>query len=134
MMKLHIKSIACLLIATLAQAQSPAGRQPVAADKLEASRSSNFLRELDSSLEAVVAKVSPAVVQIVVTGYGPLEDHGHTDTAVIVREHAIGSGIIVDRDGYIMTNAHVVEGAQRIRVILPPPPTDSTQSIGLGAA
>jgi len=24
-----------------------------------------------------------------------------------------------------MTNAHVVEGAQRIRVILPPPPTDS---------
>src|SRR6266852_6362174 len=126
MTTLHIKrGIACLLIVTFAQAQSPNTRRPLAADKPVAARSSNFLRDLDSSLEEVVAKVSPAVVQIVVTGYGPLEDHGHTNTAVIVREHAIGSGVIVDPDGYIMTNAHVVEGAQRIRVILPPPPTES---------
>jgi serine protease Do len=126
MTKLYTKlGIACLLIATYAQAQSPARRPPVAANNTEPPRSSNFLRELDSSLEAVVAKVSPAVVQIMVSGYGPLENQGHSDTAVIVREHAIGSGVIVDPDGYIMTNAHVVQGAQRIRVILPPPPTDS---------
>src|SRR5258708_22902535 len=126
MTRLHIKrGITCLLIATFAQAQSPDARRALATDNPVAARSSNFLRELDRSLEAVVAKVSPAVVQIVVTGYGPLEDHGHTNTAVIVREHAIGSGIIVDPDGYIMTNAHVVEGAQRIRAILPPPPTES---------
>ena len=125
MTRLHIRHVACLLVAAFAQAQSVGTRRPLAADKPVASRSSNFLREFDSSLESVVAKVSPAVVQIVVTGYGPLEDHGHTNTAVIVREHAIGSGVIVDPDGYIMTNAHVVEGAQRIRVILPPPPTDS---------
>ena len=31
------------------------------------------------------------------------------------------SGVIVDASGYIMTNAHVVEGAQRIRVALPLP-------------
>lgn len=60
-----------------------------------------------------------------VAGYGPLEDHGHTDTARTVRQHAIGSGIIVDPSGYIVTNAHVVQGAQRIRVILPPPAVDS---------
>src|SRR6266550_9499482 len=127
MTKLRTKcGIACLLLAASAYAQT--ALRPFAdaeAVRLNAPRSASLLRDLDSSLEQVVAKVSPAVVQIVVTGYGPLEDHGHTNTAVIVREHAIGSGIIVDPDGYIMTNAHVVEGAQRIRVILPPPPTDS---------
>src|SRR5712671_5783706 len=126
MTRLHIKfGIACSLIASFAQAQSPARRQPVTVVRPSLPTSTNYLKELDSSLEAVVAKVSPSVVQIVVTGYGPSEEHGHTDTAVIVREHAIGSGVIVDPDGYIMTNAHVVEGAQRIRIILPPPPADS---------
>jgi serine protease Do len=91
----------------------------------KAPASPNLLRDLNSSLEAVISKVSPAVVQIVVTGYGPSEDRGHTDAARIVRQHAIGTGIIVDPDGYIMTNAHVVEGAQRIKVILPPPASDS---------
>src|SRR2546430_6343112 len=119
--------IACLLLATSARAQT--ALCPFAdadAVRLNAPRSASLLRDLDSSLEQVVAKVSPAVVQIVVTGYGPLEDHGHSDTARIVRQHAIGAGVIVDPDGYIITNAHVVEGAQRIRVILPPPAGDST--------
>src|SRR5258706_5426293 len=108
---LHIqRGIACLLIATFAQAQSPDTRRPLATDKPVAARPSKFLRELESSLETVVAKDSAAVVQIVVTGYGPLEDHGHTHTPVIVPEPAIRSGDIVDPDGYLMTNAHVPEG------------------------
>src|SRR6202166_4508198 len=119
--------IACLLVATSAHAQSTATRLSAgaAAVRAEEPASSNLLRDLDRSLEKVVAKVSPAVVQIVVTGYGPLEDHGHNDTSRIVRQHAIGAGVIVDPDGYILTNAHVIEGAQRIRVILPSPAADS---------
>jgi len=120
--------IACLLVAASANAQSKElGRSPVAAVRVDAATSSNLLRDLDSSLEKVVAKVSPAVVQIVVNGYGPLEERGHADTSRIVRQHAIGAGVIVDSDGYIITNAHVVEGAERIRVILPPPADSSIE-------
>src|SRR5208337_1318562 len=43
---------------------------------------------------------------------------GRKNTALIVRQHAIGAGVIVDPDGYVMTNAHVIEGAQRIRVVM----------------
>jgi serine protease Do len=35
-----------------------------------------------------------------------------------IREHSLGSGVIVDAKGYIVTNRHVVEKADRIKVIL----------------
>jgi serine protease Do len=39
-----------------------------------------------------------------------------------VREHSLGSGVLVDAKGYIVTNRHVVEKADRIRVHLPDEP------------
>ena len=79
------------------------------------------LVQLNNALEGLAAKVSPAVVQILVTGYGTQREQNRQQAALIVRQHAVGSGVIVDPSGYIMTNAHVVEGAQRIRVALPLP-------------
>jgi serine protease Do len=82
--------------------------------------STDALRKLNESVGALIKKVSPSVVQILVTGYGPLEEgeHGNAST-VIGRQRAIGSGFVIDPSGYIVTNAHVVNGAQRVQVVLP---------------
>jgi S1-C subfamily serine protease len=53
--------------------------------------------------EAAIAKVKAAVVEVAVT----------TQNA-----SAIGSGVIIDQRGYIVTNNHVVAGAQSIEVVL----------------
>ena len=53
--------------------------------------------------ETVVQKVSPSVVQV------------NVQTA---QGGGIGSGVIIDKRGYIVTNDHVVAGAQQIQVVL----------------
>jgi serine protease Do len=77
------------------------------------------MQQLNSAIEQLTARISPAVVQVLVTSYGALDENNRGQTALITREHVIGSGVIVDPNGYIITNAHVVEGAQRIHIALP---------------
>jgi S1-C subfamily serine protease len=54
----------------------------------------------------VYDRTAPGVVQITSTGSGPVSS----------AETALGSGFVVDKAGHIVTNFHVVDGADQIRV------------------
>lgn len=98
--------------------------RPARADHQVVSRvPADMLAELNGSLRRLAGKVSPAVVQIEVSGFGLSEEGARKNTMLIVRQRAVGTGVIVDPDGYIMTNAHVIAGAERIRVVIAAAPT-----------
>src|SRR5215831_9479932 len=94
--------------------------------------SQNPLESWNDTVDALTAKVWPSVVQVLVTSYGPREDADRTNTNVVVgRQRSVGSGFVIDPDGYIMTNAHVVNGAQRVQVVLPADNADGTLTTAL---
>src|SRR5882672_1290295 len=78
--------------------------QCLSAQPTHAPRRSSALRELNSSVEALVRRVSPSVVQVVVTGYGHRGGVDGDGSFDIVRQMTVGSGVILDPDGYIVTN------------------------------
>ena len=81
-------------------------------------RVTSTLPDLSRSLQDLAEIVSPSVVQILVTGYAtPDEEDARPSEPAL--ERSSGSGVIVDPDGYIVTNAHVVENATRLEVELP---------------
>lgn len=81
----------------------------------------NLLDQLNNSLKHLAKKVSPAVVEIKVFGYGADDDVDDSDDdngRLIVKQHIVGAGVILDSNGYIVTNAHLVDGAKRVQVIV----------------
>ena len=85
---------------------------------IEAPAAPDLIR-LSGTIERLVARVRPAVVQVITTAYLPGETAA--PGALLATQHATGSGVLVSADGYIVTNAHVVEGARRVQVVLAPP-------------
>ncbi|MFZ0521455.1 MAG: trypsin-like peptidase domain-containing protein [Candidatus Acidiferrales bacterium] len=112
------------------------GTQSTQAPKSPAeSARKDLLTQFNDALQELTARVSPAIVQVQVTGYRALSDKSQDEASMIGRERSLGSGVIVDSDGYIITNAHVVKGAQRVRVVLTPTTAGDSQvraSLGLG--
>ena len=118
---LRVLALCCLCLVVLvapeslpAQTEQPA--QPTA--QTPAVRR-DPLHIFSDSVQELTAKVTRSVVQIVATGYGLKSEKQASDTALFEPQEAIGAGVIVASDGYIVTNAHVVQGARKIRVRMP---------------
>ena len=77
------------------------------------SGNSNGQANVLNGFNQVVQETKPAVVQITNLQAAPQQYNSPTVPA------GVGSGFIFDDQGHILTNNHVVEGAQQLRVTLP---------------
>jgi len=73
---------------------------------------------LSTSLQTVTSLVEPSVVEVFTTAYAPGDGIAPNPGDLVTTRRASGSGVVVDPAGYIVTNAHVVRGAQQLRVAL----------------
>src|SRR4051812_22230784 len=69
-----------------------------------------------TSVADIYARVSPAVVFVEAVGSRPAAAIPGGSPEGTPRATASGSGFVIDRDGSIVTNQHVVDGARTLRV------------------
>jgi serine protease Do len=113
-MKIRALALACLLVlAGFGAAQA----KPAKEAKEEVKRIES-LRGFSDSIQALAGRIPKCVVQIDTVGYGITGDAERQNAQFFTQERSTGSGVILSGDGFIITNAHVVEAARKIRVRL----------------
>jgi len=93
--------------------------QAVTTSQTQSTTSSSSGNNVQTQQEAAIAKIEPAVVELQVT---------------TAQGQQIGSGVIIDSKGDIVTNNHVVSGAQTINVVLKDGTSLTGQLVGTSPA
>lgn len=111
---------AATAIATSAPSPVPVQNAPAASTPSNPSPASVGATAPASVAGAVFDRVNPSVVEIVVSGRTPSGRMGE----------GAGSGFVVDPQGYILTNNHVIDGARTISVQFSTGATREAQVVG----
>jgi serine protease Do len=112
-----------------AVAQQPSASAPAAS---HGSRAASVLNGLTDDLQNLSHAVEPSVVKIYATGLAPVSEDNQ-QTSFLAQQRSVGSGAIMDARGYILTNAHVVQHARSLSVLVSDvsgaaPPSDGNRS------
>jgi 2-alkenal reductase len=69
--------------------------------------------DIETAITQSVEKVGPSVVTVITTITGPMTVFGQAPD-----QQSSGSGVIISADGFVLTNNHVVAGAEEVAIIL----------------
>jgi serine protease Do len=106
-------------VCTIAQEASPPSQKLPPTPPPGGLHAADVLMNLSNDMQTLAHAVEPAVVKIYSAGLAPVESGDTNRTAFLAQQRSVGSGVIMDPQGYILTNAHVVQRARTLSVLVP---------------